>query len=182
MQTINNKKVKFKKCTVENCERKQVTNIGYCLMHYKRWKRTGTTKLIKKEFQRDKKCKYCDKKIGKIGAMEMCNKHYQMWRNHGNPLHVEDKRSKPNSKGYFRDRKGKAIQRIKMEEYLGRELLSSEISHHINCIKTDNRIINLYLCTRAEHMAIHQQLRRLVSESINHGSIIFKDGKYSENI
>ena len=95
---------------------------------------------------------------------------------------MEDKRSKPGSRGYFRNRKGKAIQRIKMEEYLGRELLSSEILHHINCIKTDNRISNLYLCTRAEHAAIHQQLNRIISKSINSGNIIFKNGKYSKNI
>ena len=52
--------------------------------------------------------------------------------------------------------KYKAIQRIVMEEHLGRELTSDEIVHHINEIKTDNRIKNLQIVTRAEHSRMHK--------------------------
>src|SRR3990167_7721480 len=42
-----------------------------------------------------------------------------------------------------------------MEEYLGRKLKSSEIVHHINHNKIDNRIENLMIVTRSEHVRIH---------------------------
>lgn len=48
--------------------------------------------------------------------------------------------------------------RLVMEEYIGRYLTPDEIIHHINGIKNDNRIENLRLMTRAEHMSLHKKL------------------------
>ena len=46
--------------------------------------------------------------------------------------------------------------RALMEAHLGRELLPSEVVHHINGDPTDDRIENLQVLSRAAHMEIHR--------------------------
>ena len=56
-----------------------------------------------------------------------------------------------NIKGYVYEH------RAVMEVYLDRFLEPWETVHHINEIKVDNRVANLYLCTVPEHSAIHRE-------------------------
>lgn len=45
--------------------------------------------------------------------------------------------------------------RLVVEKHIGRKLRKDEVVHHINRIKTDNRIENLQIVSPSEHRAIH---------------------------
>lgn len=61
-----------------------------------------------------------------------------------------------------------------MEQKIGRKLDYNEIVHHINEDKSDNRIDNLEIISRAEHARLHHKGRRLSAAVIEQKSIQMK--------
>lgn len=49
--------------------------------------------------------------------------------------------------------------RLVMEQTIGRRLGKNEVVHHINHVRSDNRIENLKLMTVSEHMSMHMRER-----------------------
>ena len=133
-------------------------------------------KALKRSEQR---CIYCGDLLGKKGCLGMCNKHYIQYKRWGDPLHA-DKKERATIDGYYRDGKtGRREHRVIYENHYGIKLKDDEIIHHINFVKTDNRIENLYKYENAsEHIKAHKQFERLM-ESLSEGEeIYFEDGKY----
>ncbi len=68
---------------------------------------------------------------------------------------------KPN--GYYEvtmgENKFRPLHVVIMEEHIGRRLRKDECVHHINQVRTDNRIENLQLMTRSEHSKLHAHKR-----------------------
>lgn len=57
--------------------------------------------------------------------------------------------------------------RLVLENELGRLLRPEESVHHINEVKLDNRLENLFLTTVAEHTAIHRAGKKVTMENKN---------------
>lgn len=108
-----------------------------------------------------RKCLICEKKHYCKGY---CVKHFKRFAAHGDPLKLKIRErgqgtiNGKNKSGYVCVKvKGKShlLHRLIVEKHLGRKLKKTEIVHHKNENQLDNRIENLEVMTRAEHIRHH---------------------------
>lgn len=123
----------------------------------KKWSKEVKEKISKKkkgvnlnltEEQRKKRGSY------HIGEKNANWKGGRIYKTDGYVLVLTKDHPKADRYGYVREH------RLVMEKHLGRYLESNEIVHHINGKKDDNRIENLHLCTRSEHIKLHPEIRK----------------------
>jgi len=62
------------------------------------------------------------------------------------------------------------------ETMLGRALERGEHVHHVNCVNSDNRPENLFVCSRNAHARAHGSLWRLVKSLMEAGHVLFDRG------
>lgn len=79
-------------------------------------------------------------------------------------------------------RKGSVLEHhYVMSQHIGRGIAPDEVVHHINGIKTDNRIENLQLMSKSEHSKLHSAefASHLQKDCINRGNLIIVTPKSS---
>lgn len=80
---------------------------------------------------------------------------------------------------YTPDKREMLEHRWIMTQHLSRELDVDEIVHHINGIKTDNRLDNLEIQGRAEHTSLHRRTTPINRTCQNCGKKFIKSQRYN---
>lgn len=157
---MNRPKGYYSKCTADNCERAAATKL-YCVMHYKRFKRNGTTERVINAYTADDVCSFCAAS-GPL-SNHLC---HACWQRKWKKGYVERDVAKAgegcvNTQGYHVDTvNGQRVysHRVAAEYYLGRALQPDEVVHHKDGNRLNNTKENLeVLASQSEHMKLHRQ-------------------------
>lgn len=145
-----------RQCSIEGCRRGHRGH-GLCSLHWERQRRRGTTDLVPRG--RDRRCSIdgCDLPHQGRGY---CDKHYQRWLRRGDPNSFKFEKTgefRTYDDGYRQRtvrRDGIRVKekehRVVMEQALGRPLLPHEDVHHVNGVRSDNRLENLELWSHSQ--------------------------------
>lgn len=74
------------------------------------------------------------------------------------------------------------LHRSIVEKHIKRTLKREEEVHHINFNPEDNRIENLLVIDRKEHLRLHSRLEAMMRKLMEQGIVVFKDGEYVANL
>jgi hypothetical protein len=137
----------MKKCSIKGCNGKHQAK-GFCSPHYHRWKRTRNPNP--------------DKPVGaRTGKFNSCWRGGEINLISGRVLIYSPNHPHPNTGGVYVFRS-----RLVVEKRLGRFLLPSEIVHHKNGIRSDDRDENLEYMTQSRHAKIHNVNGKFSHETI----------------
>lgn len=167
-------------CRALNCDNAILAG-GYCGKHYQRYKKYGNANEPshwqgRPKSGKDYTCGICNKvfyrRISEIqkGSTHYCSRHCAFIGQKGKPKKIkpiEQSNWRINRKGYLettRQRKRILQHRLIVENHIKRPLIKGEIIHHLNGIKTDNRLENLALCSDHTHHLFIKKLKDRILE------------------
>lgn len=146
-------------CKADDCERTSQTRAGYCIMHYKRWKRNGEPVRVLRKYTFEKcETEGCDKYAVRKGLCKPCS--LRMLRRG-----TTERAQAPHGSGCL-TKAGYRVVTIQGErEYEHRvkaQPKPGEVVHHKDGNRSNNDLDNLeILPSQSEHMKLHQAERRL---------------------
>lgn len=125
----------------------------------RKWRKPITQEFRKRMSERNKGKKISEEQRRKISENNSCNYNglngygHTKDHNQGYVLAYAPKHPHAHKDGYV------MLHTVILERSLGRYLEDDEVAHHINHNKKDNRIENLELMKKREHMSMHMKER-----------------------
>jgi hypothetical protein len=146
-------------CKVEGCSRVRETLMGYCVMHYKRLKRNGTTDRVLQKYTGLETCLECGELSPRMrkGYCHACSIRLSRKGYAARDRGVKGKGC-VNSAGYVvLTVDGKRVYEHRQKVFAQ----PGEIIHHKDESKINNNVDNLQiLSSQSEHMKLHQAVRK----------------------